>query len=299
MSLVPDGREGFDAFYAARRAWLVLVVRPIVGDEAEDVAQDAMLELFRRWDFISRYDAPEAWLRRVAIRAAVRRRTRNIARPRLEQLQDSFEGRSHVQEPTVSLATSVLAVLPKPDREALVLHHLADRPLGEVAERLGSSEAATRVRLVRARRRASEELVGLHGTWVMETTWQRTALARELCDHGFASSVERVLDNLDECGPIRTQLQLQDGRFLLTNRLDTHLDHGRYTFDGRRLTLNSAGFPGGVVHALTTDGDELVLRQIENRNPSVGGIPDAAFQFALLGSSALRWQPRPRPLRTV
>ena len=300
MSSVPDEPSGFEAFYASRRAWLVHTLRPIVGDEAEDVAQDAMLELFRRWDFISRYEAPEAWLRRIGIRAGVRRRTRNIDRPRLERRRALLEAQPVVEDPTASLMTSVLAGLPKPDREVLVFHLLADRPLNEVAERLGSSEAAARVRLLRARRRASEELAGLHGTWIMDKTWQRTALAWELREHGFSSAVEPVLENLDECGPIRTHLRLEDGRFLLTNRESVHLDHGTYTFDGRRLALHSDGFPGGVTHALTTDGNELVLRQVDNRNPSIHGAPDAAFQFALLGSSTLRWQPtRSRPLRTA
>jgi len=300
MSSVPDDRGGFEVFYEARRVWLVRILRPIVGDEAEDVAQDAMLELFRHWDHISRYEAPAAWLRRIGIRAAVRRRTRDIDRPRLEQCHALLEARPVVEDPTASFVTSVLAELPEPDREALVLHHLADRPLDEVADRLGSSEAATRVRLLRARRRANEKLIGLHGTWIMDQTWQRTALAQELREHGFSSAVEPVLDNLDECGPIRSHLRLQDGRFLLTNRERMHLDHGTYIFDGRRLTLHSDGFPGGVTHALTTDGDELVLRQVDNRNPSINGAPDAAFQFALLGSSTLRWQPtRSRPLRTA
>ena len=300
MSSVPDEAGGFEAFYASRRAWLVQTLRPIVGDEAEDVAQDAMLELFRCWDCISRYEAPEAWLRRIAIRAGMRRRTRNVNRPRLEQRRALLGARPVVEDPTASLMTSVLAGLPKPDREVLVFHHLADRPLHEVAERLALSEAATRVRLLRARRRASEELAGLHGTWIMDKTWQRIALARELREHGFSSAVEPVLDNLEGCGPIRTHLRLEDGRFLLTNRENVHLDHGTYVFDGRRLTLRSDGFQGGVTHALAMDGNELVLRQIDNRNPSIHGAPDAAFQFALLGSSMLRWQPtRSRPLRTA
>jgi RNA polymerase sigma-70 factor (ECF subfamily) len=296
-----DDREGFEAFYAVHRAWLVRALRPIVGDEAEDVAQDAMIELFRRWDFISRYDSPEGWLRRIAIRAAVRRRARNIDRPTFERIDAVLEGRGGaVEDAAVSLVTSVLAGLSEADRQVLVLHDLADRPLGEVAERLGTTEVATRVRLLRARRRASEGIAGLHGTWVMERTWARDALANALDDRGFGSAAEYVMDDLEECGPIRTHLRLQDGRFLLTNRASMHLDHGRYVFDGRRLTLHSDGFPGGVVHSATADADELVLRQVENHNPSVQGAPDAAFQFALLGSSALRWQPSsPEPIRSA
>ena len=290
MSSVPDDLEGFDAFYARRRPWLVATLRPIVGREAEDVAQDAMLELFRRWDSVARYDVPEAWVRRVAIRMAIRRRTREVGRWKAETLA-AGGGASTRPEPDATPLGSVLCILPQADREALALRHVADRPIGEVAERLGLSESATRVRLLRARRRAAEGMAGLRGTWVMETTWRRGSLADGLRANGFADAVEPVLDNLAECGPIRTVLRLDGGRFLMTNRDDVHLDHGRYRFDGRRLTLDSTGYPGGVTYATTMDGNLMTLRQIDNRNPVVHGVPDAAFQFALLGSSTFRWEP--------
>jgi RNA polymerase sigma factor (sigma-70 family) len=296
MSSAPSDREGFDAFYARRRAWLIKALRPIVGSDAEDVAQDSFLALFQRWDVISRYDSPEAWLRRIAIRAAIRRRTRDIARSGLEATSAGRNnGTAHV-DLSAPLLVSVLGSLPEADREALVLRHLADRPLGEVAERLGVSEATARVRLLRARRRALEEASGLRGRWVLETTWRRPALAAELRDHGFEHALDTVMDDLEECGRIQTHLRLDGrGRFLMTNREDMHLDHGRFLFDGHRLTLHSDGYPGGVVHEASMDSDVVILRQVENRNPLVKGAPDAAFQFALLGSAPLRWEsPEPR-----
>ena len=39
---------------------------------AEDIAQDAFVQLLRNWDKISRYERPDAWVRRVAIRLAMR-----------------------------------------------------------------------------------------------------------------------------------------------------------------------------------------------------------------------------------
>jgi hypothetical protein len=125
----------------------------------------------------------------------------------------------------------------------------------------------------------------------METAWNRSALARELDDHGFTDAVEPVMDDLEECGPIRTHLRLEGGRFLLTNRRDMHLDHGTFRLSNGKLALRSSGYPGGVVHRVTLDGDVLLLKQLANRNPVVHGAPDDAFQFALLGSSPLRWEP--------
>ncbi len=290
MPSTPSDRAGFDEFYARRRAWLIRALRPIAGSDAEDVAQDSMLALFQRWDVVSRYDSPEAWLRRIAVRAAIRRRTRDIARPGIEAAAHGRRSGATEVDVSASLLASVLGSLPEADQEALVLRHLADRPMGEVAERLGVSEAAARVRLLRARRRALDEMSGVRGSWVLETTWRGPALARQLRDHGFEDALDTVLDDLEECGPVQTHLRLDGrGRFLMTNREDMHLDHGRFLFDGRRLTLHSDGYPGGVAHEASMDGNILVLSQVENRNPLVKGAPDAAFQFALLGSAPLRW----------
>jgi RNA polymerase sigma-70 factor, ECF subfamily len=51
-----------------------------------------------------------------------------------------------------------LARLPERLRIAVVLHYVADRPVKEVAHIVGSSEAAVRMRLTRARRRLREIL---------------------------------------------------------------------------------------------------------------------------------------------
>ncbi|MEA2521036.1 MAG: hypothetical protein QOI81_682 [Actinomycetota bacterium] len=292
MSRAPDDREGFDAFYALRRRWLISALRPIVGQDAEDVAQDAMLALFQRWDVVSRYDSPEGWLRRIAIRAAIRRKTREIARPGVEVASVVRHRSPEPADADALLLASVLRSLPESDREALFLYHFADRPMGEVAERLDVSQSAARVRLLRARRRALQEAAGLRGTWVLATVWERDALAALLREQGHGEALEAVMDNLEECGPIQTHLRLDGaGQFLLTNREDMHLDHGSFRFDGRRLTLNSEGYPGGVVHEASMDGNVVTLRQVENKNPLVKGAPDEAFQFALLGSAPLLWQP--------
>jgi len=290
-------REGFDAFYAAHRFRLIRELSPIVGHQAEDVAQESLFELWRRWDIVSRYDSPTAWVRRIAIRAAIRQRTRDIARPRLEALATVNDPRPDGVTETSPMLETALRPLSREDREALVLHHLLDRPVGEVAERLGVSEGAARVRLSRARNRLGESLSGLRGTWVMQRTWQRTALAGELVDHGYGAHVGTVMDDLQECGPIRTHLRFVDGRFLLTNNENDHLDHGSFRFEHGRLRMKSDGYSGFVVHRAAMDGNVLQLIQVENRNPLVKGVPDDAFQFALLGSTALRWEPAAANLR--
>src|SRR3954466_11200617 len=118
-------RERFEAFYRARSAWLIGALHPIVGNDAEDVAQDAFLTLFERWDVVSTYDAPEAWLRRVAIRAAIRRRQREATRPRNETLAGLTT--SGDVDPASGLLQDALKHLAANEREVLILRYFWDR----------------------------------------------------------------------------------------------------------------------------------------------------------------------------
>jgi hypothetical protein len=79
-----EATEDFDSFYAAVFARLVGQLTVVTGDphEAEDVVQEAMARAASRWARLRAYDAPEAWVRRVAFNLAVsahRRARRRVA----------------------------------------------------------------------------------------------------------------------------------------------------------------------------------------------------------------------------
>ena len=59
----------------------------ILGDRgrAEEVTQEAFIQLLTHWRKVSRYERPEAWVRRVAIRLAVRTVRRERLRTVLER----------------------------------------------------------------------------------------------------------------------------------------------------------------------------------------------------------------------
>jgi RNA polymerase sigma-70 factor (sigma-E family) len=124
------------------------------ADRARDVAQDAFVELFSRWDRISRYDRPDAWVRRVAIRRAVRVARREHMRPRLER---------QVEPATVPIPIDLDVVravreLPASQRAAVVLFYFEDRPVSEVADILNCSVTTAKVHLHRARKRLAQLL---------------------------------------------------------------------------------------------------------------------------------------------
>jgi RNA polymerase sigma-70 factor (ECF subfamily) len=146
-----DGpRPTFEDAFRADYASVVRVVAPIVGSvaDAEAVAQDAFLKAFTRWRRVGAYDRPGAWIRRVAIRDAIRfseRHRRTVAdRPAGTDLGEAAAA-------TVDLQRALSRLSPK-QRACVVLHHFAGWPTVDVADALGCSEATVRVHLHRARR---------------------------------------------------------------------------------------------------------------------------------------------------
>ena len=142
-----DYANFFRAEFAAvtRTAYLVLHDR----DAAEDVSQDAFAQLHMHWAKVSRYERPDAWVRRVAIRMAVRASRRN-------RLLDTLLGRLDPPrvEPSADLdLAAALRRLPPQQRAAVALHYYEDRPLSEVAQILNCSHATAKVHVFKARRR--------------------------------------------------------------------------------------------------------------------------------------------------
>jgi RNA polymerase sigma-70 factor (ECF subfamily) len=97
------------------------------------------------------YDAPEAWVRRVAFNLAVSGHRR--ARRRLAAL---LQLGPPVPVPPVSVEALALAqelqALTMAHRQVVVLHYLADLPVEQVAGELGVPVGTVKARLARARR---------------------------------------------------------------------------------------------------------------------------------------------------
>lgn len=121
---------------------------------AEEVAQDAFVQLYRSWPTVRGYERPDLWVRRVAIRMAVRQVKREEMRRERERLA--------VQEhPDPTLDTDVIravATLSPMQRAAVVLYYWADEPVHEIARALEVSESSVKQHLFRARSRLARLL---------------------------------------------------------------------------------------------------------------------------------------------
>ncbi len=144
-------RDAYRVYY--RR--LVAQVFGLIGDlaEAEDAVQEAFARVLTRpASFVGAAD-PERWLRVVALNVARTRYRRRWVFDRLVRA-----GRVAVTPAAVpGLSTdrvellAALRRLAPPTREAVVLHHIADLPVIEVAATLGVPVGTVKARLARGR----------------------------------------------------------------------------------------------------------------------------------------------------
>lgn len=76
-----DEKQGFEALYRREFAGVVALAYVLSGSNAaaEDLAQEAFVAAHRRWNEISRYDDPGAWVRKVVSNMAVSTIRRRVA----------------------------------------------------------------------------------------------------------------------------------------------------------------------------------------------------------------------------
>ncbi|MGW3935205.1 SigE family RNA polymerase sigma factor [Streptomyces sp. NBC_00024] len=174
----PDARGDFERFYTESVKRLVTVVYAVTGDlgEAEDAVQEAYARAWPRWEQLVAEGDPTPWVRTVALRLAVSswRRTRNriLAHFRHGPPPD-LPG---LAPDHVALVAALRRLNPE-QRRAVVLHHLLDLPVEEVARQTGSTSTAVRSRLMRARRVLSAHLTDSPDTPTARTG--RTATAAQ------------------------------------------------------------------------------------------------------------------------
>ena len=141
------------ALYAAccpRLIGLLILVGGSRGD-AEEVAQEAFVRLLENGRKVLAYDDPEAWLRTVAVRLLISRHRRHrVARLALPRLVGGPQPEAPPTDDLIDLAVA-LRRLPVEQRAVVVLHHLDDRSVEEVASTLRIPVGTVKSRLARAR----------------------------------------------------------------------------------------------------------------------------------------------------
>jgi RNA polymerase sigma-70 factor (sigma-E family) len=154
-------RHDFDCFVADSTNGLLRTAYLIVGDlhDAEDLVQETLLKVARRWPSVSRMEHPAAYARRILVNLALRGRPKR-SRRRAEL------GQAHPGDPAAHAAPpdghdelyGALAALPPRQRAVLVLRYFLDLPEAEVAAALQCSRGTVKSTASRGLARLEETL---------------------------------------------------------------------------------------------------------------------------------------------
>ena len=150
----------FESFYKDEYRSVLGLAIALTSDRAaaEDLVQETFLTAHRRWDRVSQYDNPPAWVRRVLINRAVSRRRRIGA----EMRALTRFGPSETMAPDLSPETegiwAEVRKLPRRQQQAVALHYVAQLSVEEMADVMGCSGGAVKSHLHRARQALREPL---------------------------------------------------------------------------------------------------------------------------------------------
>lgn len=148
---------GFEECFRAQFPQLVALGESMTGDRAiaHDIAQEALLRLHDRWDTVSAYDRPEAWLRRVASNLLIdHHRSRAAERRAIERLAVGVprtDGSADPASDDLDGWFRLLAQLPPRQRLIASLFYGFDRSIADIAADLGVSENTIKSSLSKAR----------------------------------------------------------------------------------------------------------------------------------------------------
>jgi RNA polymerase sigma factor (sigma-70 family) len=250
------------------------VVRRLVGTDVEDVVQEALL---RAYLGLSRLREPErfgAWLCGIAVNVAKMR----LQRRTLESQALSENGTNGVigDAELLGLVREALGVLPRGQRDAVLLHYIDGLSCEEIAAVLESSPGAIRVRLHRARAQLRAHLAAFGPTSPTE--------GNEMIE----MKLQDVLVRVDEHDASKL---VADARVALLQEAD-----------GDRVLTIWIGPPEGNSLALRLTGETTPRPRRPSTQRSPSPLPTGrssstharAMRSTSPSASALRYSPRTR-----
>jgi len=154
-------RDEFEILVRRHNQRLYRAARAIMksDDEAEDIVQQAWLDVFRNLAQFRGDAAFTTWATRIAVNAAI---TLARKRPVIAEVADGVAADKPDEDVERAelgkLLEECLEQLPQGNREVMVLRDVLELDTAETAEMLGLTEEAVRVRLHRARAAVAAEL---------------------------------------------------------------------------------------------------------------------------------------------
>jgi len=147
----------FDWWFRACFSSIARTVFLVTGDRgwAEEITQDAFMKMLQHWSTVHRYERPDAWVRRVAIRMAVKQANRERMRRERELLAVVRDDPPPLPDPDLARSVALLSPM---QRAVVVLFYWEDLSVFDIARALEVSESTVKQHLFRARVRLADLL---------------------------------------------------------------------------------------------------------------------------------------------
>jgi RNA polymerase sigma factor (sigma-70 family) len=157
----PAVDEPFETFYRREFPRLIALAHALAGRaHAADIAQEAMIVAYRRWDVVRDYRSPAGWVRGVCAHKAVsvvrRKATENRALARLRLRQ------SRPTDPAIGADDAFwqeVRQLPRRQAQVTALCYARDLSVSDIATTLDCAEGTVKAHLFRARAMLAERLL--------------------------------------------------------------------------------------------------------------------------------------------
>ena len=138
--------SSYEDFFRSTFPRVRAAVTRIVGPEGgEDLAIEALARAYSRWNAVAKMEYPQAWATRVGVNLALDQVRRKEIRPVPLAVRDEAD-----QVILRADLVSAMRLLPKRQREVVVLRHVVDLSETQVSRTLGISEGSVKTHLHRA-----------------------------------------------------------------------------------------------------------------------------------------------------
>jgi RNA polymerase sigma factor (sigma-70 family) len=176
--------EAFASLVARHRSRVEAVVaRLLPADDAEEVVQEALLRAYLSLSQLRNAERFGAWLCGIALNLAKMRLRRGAVRRRALALAGSgAEAPFDEDRELLELVRGAVELLPQGQRDVVLMHYVDDLSCEEIANLLGTTTGAVRVRLHRARVSLRRELAPLAPAPVTRIGKERTMVEMKVAD---------------------------------------------------------------------------------------------------------------------
>ncbi len=150
-------RVAFNELVSRHQAWLVRYLSYVVGGQGldpEDIAQDVFVRAYLAAHRFRAKSSFKTWLRAIATRQAYNSARDSKTRRRYEDLLELPHDHQRSAERAIASREALMRVLdalPYPYREILILRHVEELGVRDIAEVLNIGVSAAKMRLSRAR----------------------------------------------------------------------------------------------------------------------------------------------------